>query len=102
MQKSSSNSNLFIIILRYIVPLEKIDESRSAHVEFLDHYYAQGVFIASGPQVPRTGGVIISRCESRAALDLILESDPFAVNNLATYEIIEFTPTKAEWVLNAQ
>ena len=66
----------------------------SAHLDFLSNYYANGFFIASGPQVPRKGGIIIAKCDSRDALHKILKHDPFAINDLATYEIIEFIPTK--------
>ena len=86
--------NVFIIILRYTAPLEKIDAFRAAHLEFLDDGYAKNLFIASGPQVPRNGGVILAKCATKDALQTVLASDPFALHHLATYEIIEFTPTK--------
>lgn len=68
---------LFIIILKYIVELDKITEFRSAHLEYLDKYYAKGVFLASGRQNPRFGGVIIAKAESREKLYEILAQDPF-------------------------
>jgi uncharacterized protein YciI len=86
--------NLFIVILSYKVALEKIDAFRSAHLDFLSNYYAKEFFIASGPQMPRKGGIIIAKCDSKDALQEILKQDPFAANDLATYEIIEFSPTK--------
>jgi uncharacterized protein YciI len=91
---SNNKSNLFIVILSYKVPLEKIDAFRSAHLDFLGNYYDQDFFIASGPQIPRNGGIIIAKCDSKDALQKILKQDPFAANDLATYEIIEFSPTK--------
>lgn len=90
----NDKTNLFIVILSYKVPLEKIDTFRSAHLDFLSHYYAKDFFIASGPQIPRKGGIIIAKCDSKDALQTILEQDPFASNDLAIYEIIEFSPTK--------
>jgi uncharacterized protein YciI len=85
---------MFIVILSYKAPLEKIDAFRSAHLDFLGNYYTNGFFIASGPQVPRKGGIIIAKCDSRDDLQKIFKQDPFAINDLATYEIIEFIPTK--------
>jgi hypothetical protein len=38
--------------------------------------------------------VIITRPMSRGKLDAILASDPFSVQHLAQYEVIEFSPTK--------
>jgi len=90
----NDKTNLFIVILSYKVPLEKIDTFRSAHLDFLSHYYAKDFFITSGPQIPRKGGIIIAKCDSKDALQTILKQDPFASNDLATYEIIEFSPTK--------
>lgn len=86
--------NLFIVILNYIAPLEKIDVLRAEHLEFLDNYYAEDIFITSGPQVPRKGGVILAKSKNKIILQEILSKDPFAINNLAAYEIIEFIPTK--------
>ena len=88
------NYNLFVVILRYNVPLENIDILRGAHLEFLQKYYNENLFIVSGPQVPRNGGIIVAKCENKERLCEILANDPFAINNSATYEFIEFTPTK--------
>ncbi|MCS5707644.1 hypothetical protein CC99x_001860 [Candidatus Berkiella cookevillensis] len=86
--------NIFVVILRYIVPIETIDEYRSAHLNFLDHLYTKGVFITSGTQNPRSGGIMLAKAENRSALKTILAEDPFNVHNLAEYQIIEFTPTR--------
>ena len=90
---SNNASLLFIVILRYKAPLAQIDAIRSAHVDFLSHHYTTGSFISSGPQAPRQGGVIIAQCSSQEALQAILKQDPFAINDLADYEIIAFSPT---------
>lgn len=90
----NDKANLFVVILSYKVPLEKIDAFRSAHLDFLSNYYAKDFFIASGPQIPRKGGIIIAKCDSKDVLQTILKQDPFAEKNLATYETIEFSPTK--------
>ena len=100
MRDNTLQQHLFIVILTYQVPLEKIDLFKSAHIDFLTHYYAQNCFLLSGPQVPRHGGLILAQCDSKAGLQQILNKDPFAINNLATYEIIEFCPTKCSQLLN--
>ncbi|MFT4245551.1 MAG: YciI family protein [Micrococcaceae bacterium] len=64
------------------------------HAEFLDKYYAEGIFIASGRKVPRTGGIILANADSRAEVGRIISEDPFWVKRIADYEIIEFEPTK--------
>jgi len=85
---------MFLVLMTYIAPLEVIDALLADHVRFLDEQYAAGVFLASGRQVPRKGGVILARAESRAALEAILARDPFARHNAARCEVVEFTPSK--------
>lgn len=86
--------NLFVVILRYLVPIAVIDEAREAHLAFLDAYYAEGTFIVSGRQAPLAGGVIIARSKSRTSLEDLLKEDPFATKRLAEYQIYEFIPTR--------
>ncbi|MFW5489910.1 MAG: YciI family protein [Desulfovibrio sp.] len=84
---------MFIVNLTYIAPLETIDALLEEHIAFLKAGYAEGVLMASGRKVPRNGGVILARAESREALDKILSRDPFYREKAAEYEITEFIPT---------
>ncbi len=84
---------MFIAILTYKKPLEDVDRFLQAHREYLAEHYAAGDFIASGPQTPRVGGIILMKAESRAEIDSIIEQDPFNINGIADYRIVEFTPT---------
>ena len=84
---------MFIAILTYKKPLEEVDRHLQAHRDYLAVHYAAGDFIASGPQTPRIGGVIMMKSESRAAVDSIIAQDPFNINGIADYRIVEFTPT---------
>lgn len=84
---------MFIAILTYKKPLEEVDRFLQAHRGYLAEHYAAGDFIASGPQTPRVGGVILMKAESRAEIDSIIEQDPFNINGIADYRIVEFTPT---------
>lgn len=88
------NKSLFVVILRYVVARERIDEARGRHLDFLDKYYAENIFIASGRQVPMTGGVILARAPSRDYLWEILKQDHFYTEHLAEYQIFEFEPNK--------
>ena len=84
---------MFIAILTYKKPLEDIDRYLQAHRDYLAEHYSAGDFIASGPQTPRVGGVIMMRAENRSAVDAIIAHDPFKINDIADYQILEFTPT---------
>jgi uncharacterized protein YciI len=85
---------MFVVMLTYVVDLETIDSLIPAHSEWLDAHYAAGDFVASGRRVPRTGGVILAKVASRTVLDAILAEDPFGKAGAATYEVVEFIPTK--------
>ncbi len=85
---------MFIVLLQYIQPIAAIEKNLAEHREFLDKYYATGNFIASGPQVPRTGGVILVKGLTRQELDDVIQQDPFHREKVASYQIIEFSPTK--------
>ena len=84
---------MFIAILTYKKPLEEVDRHLQAHRDYLAVHYAAGDFIASGPQTPRIGGVIMMKADNRALVDSIIAQDPFNINGIADYRIVEFTPT---------
>lgn len=83
---------LYIVVVTYLKPIEEVDRLLVAHRKFLGIHYASGQFIASGPQNPRTGGVIISKGASREEVLNLLKEDPFNLNGIARYEVIEFDP----------
>ena len=81
---------MFVVLLTYVKPLPEVDRHMRAHMKFLDQQYAARTFIASGRQVPRTGGVILARCPSKEALVELMQRDPFLQNGVATFEVIQF------------
>lgn len=85
---------MFIIELTYIAPLSEVDKYLQAHREFLDYHYRQGLLLASGPQKPRTGGVIIALTQDRAFIEEVMKQDPYCLAEIASYRFIEFTPVK--------
>ena len=84
---------MFIAILKYKKPLEEVDRFLQAHRDFLARHYAAGNLIASGPRTPRRGGVIMIKAAGSEAVDAIIAEDPFKINGIADYQIVEFTPT---------
>ncbi|WP_432723362.1 YciI family protein [Jeongeupia wiesaeckerbachi] len=83
---------MFAILVEYLRPLDEIDALVPAHRAFLKTQYDAGVFLLSGPQVPRTGGLILARGLSREALEALTQQDPFYQAGAARYQIIEFAP----------
>lgn len=78
---------MFIVLLTYTAPLNQIDALGEAHRGWLRTCYDDGVFLASGPQDPRSGGAILAHGLTRAELEARLAQDPFAQAGLATYQI---------------
>ncbi|MGB6129305.1 MAG: YciI family protein [Psychrilyobacter sp.] len=85
---------MFIINITYKVDIKMIDKYLEAHIDYLKEEFIKGTFITSGRKNPRDGGIIISNIENKIKLEMILDRDPFKINDLATYNIIEFLPTK--------
>lgn len=83
---------MFIVKLNYQAPLTEVDKYLQAHREFLEYHYRQGLFLASGPIQPRTGGILIAINTDRAHLQQVLSQDPFYLAEIANHEIIEFHP----------
>jgi uncharacterized protein YciI len=85
---------MFVVVLTYTAELDAIDAAMRRHVAWLKRGYADGVFVVSGRQVPRTGGVIVAQGVSRAELEARVAEDPFVADGLATAEVIEFNASQ--------
>lgn len=85
---------MFVINLTYKKSMEFVEAHTVAHRAFLDVGYKNNYFVASGPKIPRTGGILISQLKNRTQLEDFLKQDPFVVHDLADYEITEFNPMK--------
>ena len=53
--------------------MSEVDRFLAAHREYLAKHYAAGDFIASGPQNPHAGGVIMMKADSRTAAVMSME-----------------------------
>ena len=85
---------MFIINLTYKVALGQVEQHLEAHIDFLNSQYQIGTFLASGRKVPRDGGIILARAESKEAIEAVVQQDPFVSLGIAAYTIVEFEPSK--------
>lgn len=86
---------MFVVTLTYTAPPERIEALRAEHRAWLDPHVASGLMLVTGPQNPRTGGVLlIGNGIDRAGLEALLKEDPFAVAGVADYAITEFEANK--------
>ena len=86
---------MFVIVLDYLAPLPVVDQHLAAHRAHLAEQYAAGNLVVSGPQLPRTGGVIVACCGSRTEVESMMQRDPFVREGVASYRVIEFVARAA-------
>ena len=91
------DNHLFVLAVNYITELSEVDVHMDAHRAWLDENYASGLFMVSGPQVPRRGGVILARAADRSAIEETIRRDPFVLTGVARYDITEFAPTRGPY-----
>ena len=85
---------MFIFKLTYQKPLSEVEKFLEAHRAYLDKFYSQGKFIASGPREPRVGGIILCNVNSLEEAQKIISQDPFFEEKIAEYDITHFHATK--------
>ena len=85
---------MFVILIHYKKPINEVDQHKAAHGAYLDQFYANGSMIVSGRRLDQKGGVLIANMASRADVEQLIAGDPYAVNGVAEYEIIDFHPSK--------
>lgn len=74
----------------YLKSIDEVDQHLAAHRAFLKDLYSKGITVCSGPQIPRTGGFILLNAPSKAEAVEIMKNDPYVINGLAEYSVIEF------------
>lgn len=86
---------MFVVTLTYLKSIEEIEARTAEHRAWLDQHVQSGLLIATGPMVPRTGGVFLARGGGTTAeLAALLRDDPFQVHGLVRCDIVEFAPGK--------
>jgi uncharacterized protein YciI len=85
---------VFVVIVSYLVPLQRIQRGLAEHLAWLDQHYRAGLFLASGPRVPRAGGIILAKGTTKDELRRLLQQDPFSMRGYADYTVLQFTPSK--------
>lgn len=88
----SKENRMYFIHLKYIKPLNEVDQFVPPHVDFLKTCYEQGAFVFSGPQIPRAGGLILANSNSLDAVWNLIKQDPFYTHAIADFTVVEFIP----------
>jgi uncharacterized protein YciI len=80
----------FIVSLTYIAPIEAVDALLEDHVAWLREQHSAGHLLGWGRKVPREGGILLARGESREVIEALASQDPFVVGGVAKIEVIEW------------
>ena len=73
---------LFAVSIRYTDDLDRLNETRPLHREYLSGLLEAGKVQQSGPYADGTGALLIYEVADRAALDEILANDPYTRNGV--------------------
>ena len=80
------------VVLRYLVPMERLNETVDRHRAYLRGLKARRKLVASGPLVPRTGGALLLRADDEAELAQLIADDPFAQERLVEHTVHNWAP----------
>lgn len=84
---------MLVVDITYTAELSEIEKVLADHRNFLQTYYDNNTFLASGPKNPRTGGVILAQTD-KSTMENIIAQDPYNLAGVAEYTITEFEPVK--------
>ena len=82
----------FIVEIIYTKPFEAVEPIVPDHRTYLQTGYEKGILLMSGPQIPRTGGILVARADSANEVLTFCVGDTYAVAGVATHRVIEFIP----------
>jgi uncharacterized protein YciI len=85
---------MYILFINFTKSLQDIQPVFPAHLEFIDAHIKTGKFILSGGLTGRPAGVVLANINNGDELKSLLAEDPFVLEQVAEYEIIEFTPSR--------
>lgn len=87
---------MFVVLLKFAENRAEAGRFMEDHKAWLKRGFDDGVFLVSGNLQPGLGGGILAHNSSRAALEALVEADPFVAEKVVTAEIIEIAPSRAD------
>ncbi|MEM9472273.1 MAG: hypothetical protein AAGA00_09950 [Pseudomonadota bacterium] len=87
---------MFVVFLKLTGDRARAGEFMDGHKAWIDRGFDDGVFLVTGSLQPKLGGAIMAHNTSLPDLQARVGEDPFVAENIATAEIYEITPAKAD------
>ena len=75
---------------KYLQPPEVIEQTRPAHLKFLENEIAAGRILLAGRQEDGSGGVLITSDISTEDAEDVVARDPYTAAGVAQYERTSF------------
>lgn len=79
-----------VLTLTYLQPLDVVDQTRPAHVQWIQAEIAAGRLLLAGRQESQTGGVLITGDVSTEDAEELMANDPYQLAGLVSYERVGF------------
>jgi uncharacterized protein YciI len=79
-----------VLTLTYTKPLDVVDQTRPAHVEWINSEIAAGRLLLAGRQESQQGGVLITGDISAEAAEELIAADPYTLAGLVSYGRVGF------------
>lgn len=92
---------MYIALLTYTAPRNEVDYALPEHADWVRSHFSHGLFLVSGKGNGDTDQVILTRPCLRGKLDAVLATDPFVIQRLARYTVIEFSATRTSHEFHA-
>jgi uncharacterized protein YciI len=74
----------------YMLDVERNQELRPQHLEYLNELSSQGKIFAKGPFVDGSGGLVIYKAESLDEAKKLAEEDPYVLEKVRRLELHEW------------
>ena len=79
-----------VLKINYDKPIEVVDQTRPAHLEWLNDEVAAGRILLAGRQESGAGGVLITGDISAEEAQDIIDRDPYTLAGVVSYERLSF------------
>jgi uncharacterized protein YciI len=83
---------MYLMISKYLKPLDEVNRVRDDHYAFLDGLEEQGLVLLAGRQDPPVGGVILIDVDSKERAIEIFAGDPYVTAGVAEYTATGWNP----------
>ena len=86
---------MFVLMTEHTSTAAEREPHHAAHVAWSAACFEAGNFLAAGPRVPHGGGITIARARTRADIEALVATDPYARHGLSRYAVHEFAEAPA-------